>query len=152
MASLYRTAGTWGAGSGANLPAVSIDLNFHGIEQRLIGIEPVDITSIVQNLDQLTINYSNSSRDGPYAIPPAEFNWTGPWQAGHAIRRVTFHSGVTCMSTWRCNGPGSFNPNDSHTGAAMPPEKVLGSRAAGAQVAQDEQDGMRWWQHLAPII
>jgi hypothetical protein len=160
MANLYRTPGPWGAGTGANLPAVSIDANFHGLDQRLLRMEDptgqVDIVSISQNLDWLTVNYSDSSEAGPYQIPKALFRWTGAWQPGHAYtkgdlftvgapRTLSFGVYVYLVDA---TSPASFHDTDPHIQLVLtPPDKILpvdGPASAILRKVSDAEADIEW--------
>lgn len=80
----YRTTGAWGPGTGYDLQAVEIDLNFYDLELRLAelaatppvpgsSIEDIDVTStaVVQYL------ISGVSASFSFNVPP--LNWRGDW-------------------------------------------------------------------------
>lgn len=88
----YRTAGTWGAGKGANLTAAEIDGNFHALDTRLKDVEdspvqPVEIESIVSNGATLTITLSDGTVYGPLAIGSAALVYRGAWAAATAYTK-----------------------------------------------------------------
>lgn len=75
---LYRTAGAWGAGLGANLTAAQVDENFWGHEERLDAIEtsaplPNEISNIIVSGTQMTIILEDATEFGPYTLPQAPF-------------------------------------------------------------------------------
>lgn len=78
----YRTAGPWGAGTGAgvggNLTPEQVDQNFWGHEQRIKSMEdnppePVNISNITVSGTQMTIYLEDSTAFGPFTLPQAAF-------------------------------------------------------------------------------
>lgn len=85
MTITYRTAGAWGAGKGADLTAVEVDLNFYDLDGRLLDLEtnpPVanGIASISQAGAILTVTYDDASSD-TFNLPVAGWVWKGQWSA-----------------------------------------------------------------------
>jgi hypothetical protein len=81
---LYRTAGAWGPGTGANLTAAQVDGNFYDVAQRVRTLElnppaPVEITSFVATGDQLYIHMSDGSVKGPLTLPAVRWFFRGVW-------------------------------------------------------------------------
>jgi hypothetical protein len=75
---VYRTAGAWGAGIGANLSAAQIDGNFWGHEERIEAIEtsaplPNNISNIFVTGTQMTIVLEDATVFGPFTLPQAPF-------------------------------------------------------------------------------
>ena len=81
---IYRTAGPWGPGVGANLTAPQVDGNFYDISQRvqlmeLNPIQPVQITSFTASGNQLFINMSDGTVQGPMTLPTVRWFFRGNW-------------------------------------------------------------------------
>jgi hypothetical protein len=84
VAVIYRTAGAWGAGNGANLTPAQVDGNFWDHEQRIDTLEttpptPNNIANISATGSQLTITMDDASTFGPFTLPTARLIWTGDW-------------------------------------------------------------------------
>lgn len=81
----YRTAGPWGAGTGADLDADVIDNNFYSIAQSIEDLinnpaTPNNIASIdVVNNNQLVITLDDYTTFGPFDMPIATFADRGEW-------------------------------------------------------------------------
>jgi hypothetical protein len=95
MAIIYRTAGAWGAGNGANLTPANVDANFWDHEGRIVALEtsppePNNIASITASGSQLTVTMDDASTFGPFTIPTARFEWVGDWTdaTAYAINNV----------------------------------------------------------------
>lgn len=84
MTTTFRTAGAWGAGKGADLTPAEVDNNFYDKETRITAIEAagvaVGIDTITVSGDQLTINMTDASVQGPFTLPTVAWNPTGAWQ------------------------------------------------------------------------
>lgn len=81
---LYRTSGPWGPGVGANLTADQVDGNFYDVSARVQYLElnptqPVQITSFSSVGNQLYINMSDGTVQGPLAMPVVKWNFRGTW-------------------------------------------------------------------------
>lgn len=88
MGIAYRTDDNsrWGAGKGSNLTPAEVDLNFWEVIERLVALETdpptaisIDTVSVAGN--QMTIHLTDGSARGPFALPTAQWSWTGPWRA-----------------------------------------------------------------------
>lgn len=84
MTVIYRTAGAWGAGKGANLTPAEVDGNFYDHEGRIATLEgtpptPNNIANITVSGSQFTVIMDDASTFGPFTIPTARWNWTGDW-------------------------------------------------------------------------
>lgn len=84
---IYRTAGAWGAGSGANLTPAQVDLNFYDLSARIADLEnnppqAVSIESIDVTGNLISFTMTNATTLGPFVLPTARFRWTGEWTAG----------------------------------------------------------------------
>lgn len=79
---LYRTAGPWGAGKGANLLAAEVDENFYElaaaitelVENPLAGTSVVGFTVTGRTFKVLL---SDGSEFGPYLLPYEGWKWSG---------------------------------------------------------------------------
>lgn len=89
MAIIYRTAGAWGAGKGANLTADEVDGNFNDLDTRLVEVEtnpPAAIYPVefeVTDGNQLYVHMSDYSILGPYTLPSGAWQYKGAWQSGY---------------------------------------------------------------------
>jgi hypothetical protein len=95
MAIIYRTAGAWGAGNGANLTAAEVDGNFWDLHGRVATLEstppvPNNIADISASGSQLTITMDDATTFGPFTIPTARFTWVGDWAdaTAYAVNNV----------------------------------------------------------------
>ncbi len=97
MAIVYRTAGPWGGGSGADLAASVIDTNFWTLVQDIAAINAelssgavVSISTITVSGNQMTVVLTNSATLGPYTLPTAAWNPRGAWQplTAYAVQDV----------------------------------------------------------------
>ncbi len=87
MAIVYRTAGPWGGGSGADLAASIIDTNFYtheldiaAINTAISGGAVVSIESMSVSGRLLTVTLTSGGTLGPYTLPVAAFNPRGAWR------------------------------------------------------------------------
>jgi hypothetical protein len=81
---LYRTAGPWGSGTGANLTAAQVDGNFHDVAGRVQYLElhpptPIQISSFTSVGNQLYIYMSDGTVQGPLAMPEVRWYFRGQW-------------------------------------------------------------------------
>jgi hypothetical protein len=84
VAIIYRTAGAWGAGNGANLTPAQVDGNFWDLHGRVGTLEntpptPNNIANITATGSQMTITMDDASTFGPFTLPTARLVWTGDW-------------------------------------------------------------------------
>lgn len=85
MAMIFRTAGAWGAGSGANLTPAQVDQNFYELFLSIEGIldstdiQGVGIANIVVVGSQMTIILTDATELGPFTLPTASFIFRGEW-------------------------------------------------------------------------
>lgn len=89
MAIVYRTAGAWGPGKGANLTPAEVDGNFYDLHGRVDTLEttpptPNNIANITASGSQLTVIMDDASTFGPFTMPTARFTWIGDWAAATA--------------------------------------------------------------------
>ena len=92
MTITYRTAGAWGPGKGANLPAAEVDGNVHGLATRLVAVEtnpaqPAQIEAITSSGSALTITMDNGDIYGPLPVPAAALRFMGTWVSGTAYMK-----------------------------------------------------------------
>jgi hypothetical protein len=83
MAIIYRTAGAWGAGNGANLTPAQVDGNFWDLHGRVDTLEttppaPNNIANISASGSQMTITMDDASTF-TVTMPTARLTWTGDW-------------------------------------------------------------------------
>lgn len=81
---LYRTAGAWGPGVGANLSAAQVDGNFYDVATRVQYMElnaprPIQITSFDAVGNIMYINMSDGSVHGPITLPTVKWFFRGEW-------------------------------------------------------------------------
>ena len=81
---IYRTAGPWGPGAGGNLSAAQVDGNFFDVASRvqfleLHGIQPVQITAFRAAGNQLYIDMSDGTTQGPLTLPVVRWFFRGNW-------------------------------------------------------------------------
>jgi hypothetical protein len=74
VAIIYRTAGAWGAGNGANLTPAQVDGNFWDLHGRVDTLErtpptPNNIANITATGSQMTITMDDASTFGPFTLP-----------------------------------------------------------------------------------
>jgi hypothetical protein len=92
---VFRTldAARWGAGKGARLVAGEVDDNFWTVDQAIKALtenptQPKQIQSITVAGNQMTITLSDGvTQFGPFTLPTAAFNVTGPYQGSHVYAR-----------------------------------------------------------------
>jgi hypothetical protein len=82
---IYRTSGAWGSGAGANLAAEQVDGNFYDLDLRIKDVElhpqqPVQITSFTVVGNQMYINMSDGTVQGPLTLPEVRWFFRGDWQ------------------------------------------------------------------------
>lgn len=121
MTTTYRTAGAWGAGSGADLTPAQVDTNFYDKETRLNALEAlslaVGIDHITVSGDQMTIIMSDASTQGPFTLPTAEWNPRGIWQPAslyNALDVVTY-GGTAYLVLATHTSASTFDPNAGGT-------------------------------------
>jgi hypothetical protein len=88
MAIIYRTAGAWGAGNGANLTPAEVDGNFWDLHGRVDTLEttpptPNNIADISATGSQMTITMDDASTF-TVTMPTARITWTGDWATATA--------------------------------------------------------------------
>jgi len=117
MTIIYRTTGAWGAGQGFNLTPAQLDGNFYDLATRVNTIETtppaaVGISSITVVGDQMTINLTNSTAQGPFTLPTPTLTPKGTWQPGtiYSINDLVNYGGTTYLVTWDHTSAATFDP------------------------------------------
>ena len=85
MTIVYRTAGAWGAGKGADLTPAEVDSNFRDLFLRALTLQtatyrpspPQTLTLDSDGVIDITLENANSFSIRPPFVP---FNWRGMWQ------------------------------------------------------------------------
>jgi hypothetical protein len=118
MAVIYRTAGPWGAGKGANLVAGEVDGNFYDINSRLTVAEEtiptlVSISFFEVSGNSFYIHMTDGTIQGPFALPQAAWNFRGTWlpSTAYYINDVVTFIGSTYMVTFNHISAATFDPN-----------------------------------------
>jgi len=81
----YVTSGPWGAGTGAFLPAATIDNNFWSLQTSINTLQSdmstavVSISAISVTGNQMYITLTNGAVQGPFTLPTGTWHWRGPW-------------------------------------------------------------------------
>jgi hypothetical protein len=118
MTVIYRTAGAWGAGLGANLTPANVDGNFWDHDSRIEALEDhtgegVGISTFTISGNQLTVVMTDSTTRGPFALPSATWDFRGPWQpltTYLALDVVTALTGLYLV-TYPHTSASAFDPN-----------------------------------------
>lgn len=81
---IYRTAGAWGPGAGANLQPQQVDGNFWDLQQRLRdleinGVKPVEIATFTVAGNQFYVHMSDGTVHGPFFLPETRWFFRGQW-------------------------------------------------------------------------
>lgn len=85
MAIIYRTAGPWGAGKGANLVAGEVDGNFFDVDRRVTIVEdnmPAAANGIAffaVSGNQFYIHMTDGTIQGPFVLPQQAWNFRDEW-------------------------------------------------------------------------
>lgn len=122
MTTVYRTAGAWGAGAGADLTPAQVDTNFYDKETRITALEGagvgVGIESITVSGDQMTVTLTDSSVQGPFTLPAVSWAPKGMWAAS------TLYSANDIIQ----DGNSLYLVNFNHTSAtSFDPAETLGT-------------------------
>jgi hypothetical protein len=116
MTIIYRTAGPWGSGLGADLIASQVDSNFYNLDQRLGTVEAsgrgAGIDYLQVSGSQFWVHLDNHQVLGPYTLPTATFNWTGPWQPNlhYNVNDLFSENGSIYMVLLAHTSPAVFDP------------------------------------------
>jgi hypothetical protein len=118
MAIIYRTAGPWGAGKGANLVAGEVDGNFYDLNARLMVTEgaipelvSISFFEVVGN--SFYIHMTNGTIQGPFALPQLAWNFRGEWVSNivYYVNDVVTHNGSVYMVMFSHVSGATFDPN-----------------------------------------
>jgi hypothetical protein len=122
---IYRTAGAWGAGKGANLTPAEVDQNFYDLEVAVETLAanptlPAEIEDVeVTDGNQLTFMLSSGATLGPVTLPSSKPTWREDWLpetayiAGdlfHAVDPLTLIKGLYYTNRNFTSGI-AFDPN-----------------------------------------
>ena len=118
MAIIYRTAGPWGAGKGANLVPGEVDGNFYDVNTRLIVVEETvpELTSIdffEVSGSVFYVHLTNGTIQGPFALPQTTWNFRGAWlpSTAYHVNDVVTANGCTYMVLLNHVSGAVFDPN-----------------------------------------
>jgi len=122
MTIIYRTAGAWGAGKGANLTPAEVDGNFYDHEQRIETIEAnpaqaVNIDYFTVSGNQMFAHMTDHSVIGPITIPVGTWTFKGEWQPAtlyFAFDVVTFGTAVYLVNSEHTS-EATFDPSASNS-------------------------------------
>lgn len=167
MAIIYRTAGAWGAGKGANLVAGEVDGNFYEVVQRLTTVETtmpeaangIAYFSIAGNL--FSVHMTDGTIQGPYQLPTLTWNFRDVWQpsTAYAVNDVVTMNGSVYMVLVNHTSASTFDPgandgagNDYYGLLLTMPSNVLPSGGEIGQylVKSDEADYVVSWE--TPVV
>jgi hypothetical protein len=123
---VYRTTDLtrWGTGQGSNLTPPQVDINFWILASAIMALQDHSLTN--QNLidyfsvngDQLYITMANHEVFGPYTLPVAQWNFTGPWAPDtvYAVMDLFTIDGSLYLVIYPNTSGGSFDEtaNDGH--------------------------------------
>jgi hypothetical protein len=117
MPIIYRTAGPWGAGKGANLVAGEVDGNFYEINNRLITTEAAIPTLVSISFFEVAgnsfyIHMSNGTIQGPFTLPQLAWNFRGAWTPNtvYYVNDVVTINGSVYMVTFNHVSALVFDP------------------------------------------
>jgi hypothetical protein len=120
MPIIYRTAGPWGAGKGANLVAGEVDGNFHDLDGRVGAVEdniPAAAVGIaffsVTPPNLFYVHMTNGTIQGPFALPQLAWNFRGEWTPStvYSVNDVITANGSTYMVLINHTSASLFDPN-----------------------------------------
>jgi hypothetical protein len=118
----FVTDGAWGTGTGAQLPAATIDMNFWVIVLRLVALEAFvsggggssGILSITQTGSDLYITTTDYVVHGPYSLMPNGFplSFKGPWlpTTPYLVGDMVTNDGALYGINVAHTSPSSFDP------------------------------------------
>jgi hypothetical protein len=84
---IYRTAGPWGPGLGADLTGAQVDTNFwilYSLIQALQDAEPDTISYFTVTGNNMWITMTDHYVFGPFTIPTSVWNFRGAWAPNNA--------------------------------------------------------------------
>src|SRR5580704_3949814 len=114
----YRTVDLtrWGVGSGADLSATQIDLNFWTLAELIAALPTTagrGIDYFEVNGSLLLIHMTDHSILGPYVLPVAQWIFRGEWHPGayYVPQNVITFDGSVYLVLWPHFAGGTFDPN-----------------------------------------
>jgi hypothetical protein len=118
MAIIYRTAGPWGAGKGANLVAGEVDGNFFDVDGRLSTVEgnipdaANGIAYFAVDGNLFYVHMTDGTIQGPFALPQIAWNFRGEWQPStlYYMNDVFTSNGSTYMVLINHTSGSVFDP------------------------------------------
>ena len=118
MAIIYRTAGPWGAGKGANLVPGEVDGNFYDVDRRLLTVEDNipeaanGIAFFAVSGSLFYVHMTNGTIQGPYQLPTLSWNFRDAWtpSANYFVNDVITANGGTYMVLINHVSAASFDP------------------------------------------
>jgi hypothetical protein len=120
MTLIYRTAGPWGAGKGANLVAGEVDGNFFDLDGRVGAVEdniPAAAVGIaffaVTPPNLFYVHMTDGTIQGPFALPQLAWNFLGEWTPNtvYSVNDVFTANGSTYMVLINHTSANLFDPN-----------------------------------------
>jgi hypothetical protein len=107
----------WGAGKGADLTAVEVDMNFWDAIERISALEAeppeaVGIDTITSTDNTFTVHLTDGSTQGPFNLPTAQFTVI-PWTPNTLLSSNTFvtEGSSTYLVNLTHTSASSFDPN-----------------------------------------
>lgn len=121
MAMIYRTAGPWGAGKGANLVPGEVDGNFYDVDRRLFVVEDNmpdaanGIAFFSESGNLFYVHMTDGTIQGPFVLPQQAWNFRGDWAPTtiYNIDDVVTANGSVYMVLINHTSASLFDPNIS---------------------------------------
>lgn len=136
MAIIYRSAGPWGAGKGANLVAGEVDGNFYDLNNRLTVTEEsipevVSISYFEVSGSSFYVHMSDNTIQGPFALPVTQWYFRGTWGPNihYSVNDVVTFNGGTYMVLFNHVSAPTFDPG-ANDGSGHPYYGLLLSNPA----------------------
>lgn len=167
MPVIYRTAGPWGAGKGANLVPAEVDGNFYDVDQRITAVED-DLPDVANGIaffsvsgSLFSVHMTNGTVQGPFALPKAAWNFRGEWTAStiYYVDDVVTANGSVYMVLINHTSAPTFDPgmndgagNDYYGLLLTNPANVLppGGDAGQYLTKTDDADYVTSWE--TPVV
>jgi len=117
MTIVFRTAGAWGPGQGADLTAPQVDENFYELLTRVADLESVPagvgIDYISVSGASFTVHLTDHSIEGPFPLPVANWTFRGEWTAStpYVINDVFQFGGSLYIVIFAHTSAATFDPN-----------------------------------------
>lgn len=119
MAIIYRTAGPWGAGKGANLVPGEVDGNFFDVDKRVTHIEDImpaaanGIAFFSASGNQFYVHMTDGTIQGPFILPQQAWNFRGEWTTStiYNVNDVVTANGGVYLVLFNHVSASSFDPN-----------------------------------------